>query len=405
MAPDEQPRLAVVSDVAPERSQSGQLLLYRLLTGHEPDRLLVVEGCCPSLPDRRLPGVAYEQLNYAWRRLLFTRFARAYNCWLTHAVHARIPGLVHRLRRFRPDAVLTVADGFLWLAAAGAAKRLNVPCFIVFHDDWFTTTPLPRFRLATARLYGQAVRRAAAALCVSPFFAEELRAAYGIRTRTLFPSRGDDSPAPRVRVRQDRRPFTAAFAGSLPLDYEAQLGNLATALAGMGGRLLVFTNRDFSKHLTGRANVVHGGFVPAGELADRLDGSADVLFLPMSYLPVARHSMSMAFPSKLADYTAIGLPILISGPEYSSAVRWAAGQPGVAKVVNSSEPAVLAAALAELADDYALSLRLAETAAEVGNRLFTLEAVREEFYRTVSASVPTPAAGAVLSQPVTSLAE
>ena len=42
-------------------------------------------------------------------------------------------------------------------------------------------------------------------------------------------------------------------------------------------------------------------------------------------------------------------------------------------MVTSSEPDVLAGALAELADDYPLSLRLAETAVEVGNRLFTLE--------------------------------
>ena len=48
-----------------------------------------------------------------------------------------------------------------------------------------------------------------------------------------------------------------------------------------------------------------------------------------------RINMEMAFPSKLADCTATGLPLLIYGPAYCSAVTWARENPGVAEVVET----------------------------------------------------------------------
>ena len=47
----------------------------------------------------------------------------------------------------------------------------------------------------------------------------------------------------------------------------------------------------------------------------------------------------VSFPSKLADYTATGVPLLVMGAVYSSAVRWAREFDGAAAVVVEDDGA------------------------------------------------------------------
>ena len=89
--------------------------------------------------------------------------------------------------------------------------------------------------------------------------------------------------------------------------------------------------------------------------------------------------MEVCFPSKLTDYTAAGLPILIWGPEYSAAARWAAENPGVALCVTDPDPTRLTAAVRQLASDPALRRNLATRAAEVGERDFSFSTALEVF--------------------------
>ena len=70
-------------------------------------------------------------------------------------------------------------------------------------------------------------------------------------------------------------------------------------------------------------NIRLGGLLKSDELLRRLRADADVLFVPMSFAADDHDNMRMGFPSKLTDYTAVGLPLLIAGPADCSAVRWA----------------------------------------------------------------------------------
>src|SRR4026209_848898 len=77
------PRLLFLGDVPMESSYHGSALLFRLLQGWPAERLRVVEtNLLRSLPERRLPGVQYEELRVGSARLLHTRFARWYGSWL-----------------------------------------------------------------------------------------------------------------------------------------------------------------------------------------------------------------------------------------------------------------------------------------------------------------------------------
>ena len=80
-----------------------------------------------------------------------------------------------------------------------------------------------------------------------------------------------------------------------------------------------------------------GGWIPTAAVAETLRQEADALFLPVSFEPNDESNTRVLFPSKLVEYCAAGRPILIWGPPYSSAVRWAKQHPGFAEVVESNE--------------------------------------------------------------------
>jgi hypothetical protein len=88
----------------------------------------------------------------------------------------------------------------------------------------------------------------------------------------------------------------------------------------------------------------------------------------------------ISFPSKLADYTSVGLPILIIGPDFCSAARWAADNAPVAELVTSEEIGEIAAALHRL-NRREHRLTLAHEAMKKGDRFFSHAAVQETFYK------------------------
>src|SRR5262249_28092158 len=151
----------------------------------------------------------------------------------------------------------------------------------------------------------------------------------------LCPSRGADSPEARVRVRAERGGGpVAAFCGHVHQDGTLTLLRaLADVLAAAEGHLDLYTPHP-EDVLAGwglRPPVVRRvGFLAPAEMAERLGQTADALFLPASFAARERLDVATLFPSKLTDYTAAGLPILVWGPRYSSAARWALNNPGAA---------------------------------------------------------------------------
>jgi hypothetical protein len=104
----------------------------------------------------------------------------------------------------------------------------------------------------------------------------------------------------------------------------------------------------------------------------------------MSFEPADRANMMAGFPSKLADYSCLGIPLLIYGPSYCTAVRWARDNPGVAAVVDSLEPAALAAALMQLQRYPEQRLALGRQALKIGDRDFAYATVRDRFITAVN---------------------
>jgi hypothetical protein len=236
---------------------------------------------------------------------------------------------------------------------------------------------------------GAVYRQAASRLCVSPGMEESCRRWYGAAGSVLYPCCGEDSPSARVRVRPTPGgPPVVAFCGQIHQDGTTDLlRQLAGVLAGMGGRLDLYTLVP-AAHLAacGLAppTVRVEGFLPAAELGERVGRTAHALFLPASFQPRERDDVATLFPSKLADYTAIGLPVLVWGPSYSSAARWATENPGAALLFTDADPAPVGDALVRLTGDPAGAARLATSAVEAGRHYFEPAAARRELYAALT---------------------
>ena len=380
------PRLLYIGDVPVESSYHGSALLYRLLRRYPADRLHIVEGnLFPARTERRLPGVTHGTLRVGRTRLMNSRFHDWYSSWLLKGAARRASDLPRLVDGFSPDAVLTVAHGYSWVTAAAFAQQRRLPLHLIVHDDW-PRIVAPPLRPAVDRAFGDVYRQAASRFCASPFMSEDYERRYGATSTVLLPYRADDAPkfdGVAERLHEKRPAPIFAFAGTINSPgYAALLRELAEQIAPYSGELLIYGPITLAQAAAAgldRSNVRLGGLLQPEQLLHRLRAEADVLFVPMSFADADRDNMRMGFPSKLTDYTAVGLPLLIMGPPDCSAVGWAQRHAGVAEVVTSDAPGALDDAIRRLAGDAEHRVTLARRAQEIGGRDFSAETAHRVF--------------------------
>jgi hypothetical protein len=383
-----------------EASYHGSALLYRLLQNYPKERLRVVETTLQrSLPERRLASVTYDALPVGRQRWLNTRFHALVATCYTLRARGLARQMTSLLKGFAPEAVLSVAHGFSWLTAAEYARQHQLPLHLIVHDDCPTVMRLVDLaRGWFNRKFGSIYREAASRMCVSPYMVEVYRERYGAGGTVLYPSRAANAPIysePPARLQDRDRPLVYAFAGTMNTGGHVRaVRDLADCLAGHGGCLHIYgpiTQARAQAVGLARPNVRVCGLIKAGELVDRIRQEVDVLFVPISFATEDEANMSLCFPSKLTDYTATGLPLLICGPAYSSAVRWARENRGVAEVVEEETQEALSRAVERLAASPTRRFDLGKRALEVGNQYFAFRSAQmilEQALQSAAAACP-----------------
>jgi hypothetical protein len=372
---DALPRLLYLADVPVEIYMHGSALVYRLFESYPAEKLLIVEFLYESDADRRLQNVQYRAIKSGVSRLLKNRFSHYLWPLSLARAHLSSHSISRIVRSYRPQAVITVVVGHAWEAAASYAIRAGLPLHLIVHDDW----PNNPSRTSLQRRWAdRALRRwypmAASRLCVSPYMAEEFGRRYGAKADVLYPSRALNTlefEAPPRELGGSCKPFTVAFCGTIYLDYARALQRMAIALQELGGQLLVFGPKPFAgvDAFLQEPNLKLQGTLSSLEMIRRCREQAHAIFVPMSYSESDRHNMEISFPSKLADCTATGLPLIIDGPDYCSAVRWARENPGVSEIVTDESVDALRTAL-HLLQDPAVRVQLAREAIRRGKQYF-----------------------------------
>jgi hypothetical protein len=385
------PRLAYIGEVPVECTLHSSGLLYRLLQDYPADKLLIVESW-PAISNAatRLPGVAYREFAL-WPKRGRSRLRHLAATWLALSAAPNANRLRRSLGGFGPEAILTLAQGYSWLAAARLAEDAGLPLHLIVHDHWLSLLDVyPKIKPWLDQRFGRLYRGAASRLCVSPFMEEEYRHNYHIAGEVLYPSRPKDcnsfDGAPRS-YHKNGGPLVGAYAGRILIPgYARMVVDLAKCLEARGGTLLLFgpySPKDLRRWGLDRQNVFPQGVASPPDLISRLRERADFVFVPMAFdAGKADYNMRVSFPCKLVDYTATGLPILVWGPEDCSAVRWSRLYAPVAEVVATPEAGAVEAALQRLEQSRHRE-RLGRASAELGEKLFAYHAGVETLFRAL----------------------
>jgi hypothetical protein len=293
-----------------------------------------------------------------------------------------------KIKKFRPEAVLTVHERFGWIVAEEFAQTNGIPLHLILHDEWFRNLrPSQAFERHSNRYFAPVYQRAASRLCVSPYMAEQYAELFGASGSVLYPSWApgvQPKPAPE-RLRIGSAKPKAFYAGNIfGRGAWRALQILAETLAPSNGTLVlhspVSASQAATEGLTAQ-NVELRGLVSWSELVTAIRNEAEFLFLPMSFDSEDARNMCINFPSKLADYTTTGVPVLIYGPLYSSAVRWGQENPDAAVIVGKDSPTELRAAVKRILSDGVMRHRLGTNAGDTGRKFFSHEVVERQFFR------------------------
>jgi glycosyltransferase involved in cell wall biosynthesis len=406
------PRVLLLSDEGPQTSSAGGILLFRLLQDYPPDRLRVIERRLE--PDVQRLACRYDALKTPWRRFEGSRFNRSKRSLRAFGLVPPVP-----LRRidalldgFVPEVVLSVMQGAACYDAAWRyAAKHRLPLVAVVHDVNEEFEPVLPFAVrAMRRRDGNFYRYAAKRLCVSPEMEALCAELYGVRGEVLYPNRSKElSPRPlgQTLTLKSADRLSLGFVGNLAYGYGDELLRLLPALRAANVRLVIYSappGDSLAALLAATDCVDFRGFAPAMAAWRAIQAECDAVILPYSHASgrlerLVRHH----FPSKLPEYLALGLPVMVSGPEYATGVAWGLRNPTAVMTCTSTGLNSIAAKLESLRVDPALRLSLATTGLAAGLRDFDpcriqfqfLQAIRQAHVRYGASDVTIPASANV----------
>ena len=360
-------KVLVISSVVPNaRGSGGELVLHRHLQSNPQIECEVVSW-------HRFPFRL--KIIGKLRELGFQSLSRSMECLFPVLPSKKVvDGLV---RSFRPDVVLTVAHGWWHIQARRAARKFELPLVSFFQDWWpdFPDVPLA-FRSRVEQQFRETRAASAVAICVSEGMRRELGEPGNALVLHDAPSftRGDQTP------HEFQFPLRVAYFGNLS-EYGPMIESALRVLKHSERvRLEVFGasplwTRGAEDEF--RSSGSYHGFIPSNELAMSLNEFQAALVV-MSFAQQHRRRMATSFPSKLIDAMQLGLPVVVWGPQYCSAVKWARSADR-ALCVTDSNPSTLREALEKLAASTDELQRLAKSASNAAAADFNYERIQLQF--------------------------
>jgi glycosyltransferase involved in cell wall biosynthesis len=254
---------------------------------------------------------------------------------------------------------------------------LNLPLVCFFQDWWPDFPEIPvAFRPRIERQFRRIYMESAVAICIS----DQMRRELGERTDSIVIHPIPSFMRSQVGTPDFKLPLRVIYFGNLQ-EYGPLIENALRTVNGSDKvRLEVFGAsplwtsgaEDYFK-----SQGVYHPFIPANQLMEAVQ-SYQAVIVVMSFDAALRRRMITSFPSKMIDAMQLGLPVVIWGPEYCSAVQWAR-QRDQALCVTDPNPSTLHRALEELAASPSEQERLAKSAREAAAGEFNPAHIQEQF--------------------------
>lgn len=381
------PRLLYISDVPIVNLYSGSAMMYRLLESYPKKSLTVYQG--GQFADKlQLNGVGYfyhkpllKSLSKTRLSILFNLINIFYNLKITTRVIER------KLKAGEVQGIITVVDGLQWLHAYSVARRNNLPLVICIHDDirshYVLNTLVGKILF---HYFKNTLKYSSARFCISEFMSLEYKREFNSDCLVTYPPQRKFTSKMTHRENSTRA-ISVAYAGTLEVfDYVQMLAQLAKVLDVSNSRLIIYGN-TLPPLLQSFSNIDFEGFADPNEILEKLSEKADVLFLPFAFYDEL-NSTHLAFPSKIADYTLLSIPLLIWAPLKCSLGFWLERQPQVPGVwIHERDDQKKLVEGVEALLDYENRVIWGKLAFDVGKDSFSYEFTQRDFMQNLSNSI------------------
>lgn len=375
---DELPNLIIISQEVPHSRAAGSIVLLRLLR-RWPLEKIEVFGPMPPSEAEHLNG-RYTSYVPSLARLQFTRLNA-----LAPAI-AIISRGAPSIRNVKSNTVVlsVMQSSGYYHAAARFADKHKLPLALIVHDDpehLERLTPLTRalIRRGNRTVYGKAAER----FCISPQMETELRNRYGAAGRVLYPNRSASLRPRDIILSKELRvkgKLTIGYAGSLVYGYRERIEQLLPIFEKANVRLRIYSIHAPS--FSSPAMEYAGASERPDDVWERVKVECDAVILPYCG-PEHGHQQLYAthFPSKLTEYLALGMPVIVSGPDYATGVQWAKNNPDACALINHYDVSAWPPLLAKLSKCGDFRMNLARGAVSAGEGEFSPDVIEQAFAR------------------------
>jgi glycosyltransferase involved in cell wall biosynthesis len=371
------PFLCILSEVIPHSKGAGELLLLRMLENWPAERLVVYGPPPPKGAD--ILSCSYFALKPIPSKVQFSRIAPLAPplSWLLPSEPPGLRGLPGN------TVVLSVMQSSSYYRLAWSVARNNrLPLALIVHDDPEEIEPVRWWsRPLMRRLNGLVYRNAALRFCISPQMSQALQRRYGASSQVLYPIRSSAlAPRPLHHTRYLRRndTFVVGYAGTVSYGYGEALEQLLPLFGSRDITLRVYSSQAPS--FAGQSGVEYAGVFEPRELWPRVQQECDAVILPYAGPEHGHQALYRThFPSKLPEYLALGMPIIITGPTYATGVQWGVDHPHACLTVPSSSRQRFASALERLIENQEYRCRLASGAVEAANGELDPRTIKDVF--------------------------
>lgn len=382
------PRILLVTSTPPADEIGGSMLLYRKFVERNDYEILVVTDK-PGFHSDDFPYVRYEHPELLLR-LRKTRFSLYAHDYVHTLASRRIPkNVMDAARRFQPDMVMMGAETWISDMAIRIARRLKKPLAGHFMD-WPTYGMLGHSRIKRycSNRFRKRYQACDLAFGICPEMIEELGPHQN--SHVFYPPGACQQVlTPTTPALASNKPFRMLFAGNLGQWYGTMLLSLAKEMEHQQGLSLRIAGKNApwsdteTKHLEDTG--VFAGFLKGDAYQKELN-HADALLVIMGFEPDCRMIESTSFKSKLADYLVLGKPILVWGPDYSTAVRTATRE-HFAAVVDSERPCEVIDVARSLSTDQAYTSKLIANGTRFYEQNLAPEVVFGRAYAAISSLI------------------
>ena len=302
---------------------------------------------------------------------------------------------VQIVRRHQVEAIFAVPWDHFTIAAYFIHRITGLPIYMYIMDDpagarradgsqpTLYRVLMPRLVRACKRVWG-----------VSDGMCEYFAHTYNVKCLPLLPLLDLEGFQKKDARRAERSngSFHIVFIGSI---YSAQVDSVRRLVRVVGQDPGRMGNPDAKTHLTLYTSAPVAALEQLGVMGKNVRrdevnhedianvmAAADLAFLPLSFEPDMRHIVETSFPSKIAEYLAAGIPILVHAPTYSAAARYCL-EHACGLVVGEPSEASLRDALVRLSTDVALRKRLSANALETAEKNHDASRIVPIFKRSI----------------------